>query len=38
MRSEQMQDVVIIAATRTPTGNFHGALAPLSAVELGVSQ
>lgn len=31
-----MQDVVIIAATRTPTGNFHGALAPLSAVELGV--
>jgi hypothetical protein len=36
MRSEQMQDVVIVAATRTPTGNFHGALAPLPAVELGV--
>ena len=31
-----MQDVVIVAATRTPTGNFHGALAPLPAVELGV--
>lgn len=30
-----MQDVVIVAATRTPIGNFHGALAPLSAVELG---
>lgn len=30
-----MQDVVIVAATRTPIGSFHGALAPLSAVELG---
>ncbi|HBA7618625.1 TPA: acetyl-CoA acetyltransferase, partial [Escherichia coli] len=26
-----MQDVVIVAATRTPIGCFHGALAPLSA-------
>ncbi|HCB1869932.1 TPA: acetyl-CoA acetyltransferase, partial [Citrobacter freundii] len=25
-----MQDVVIVAATRTPIGSFHGALAPLS--------
>ncbi|HCJ6372684.1 acetyl-CoA C-acetyltransferase [Citrobacter sp. RHBSTW-00671] len=30
-----MHDVVIVAATRTPIGSFHGALAPLSAVELG---
>ncbi|HGN9372945.1 TPA: acetyl-CoA C-acetyltransferase [Citrobacter pasteurii] len=30
-----MQDVVIVAATRTPIGSFHGTLAPLSAVELG---
>lgn len=30
-----MQDVVIVAATRTPIGSFHGALAPLPAVELG---
>ena len=30
-----MQDVVIVAATRTPIGSFHGALAPLCAVELG---
>ena len=30
-----MQDVVIVAATRTPIGSFRGALAPLSAVELG---
>ena len=29
-----MQDVVIVAATRTPIGSFHGALAPLSAVDL----
>lgn len=32
-----MQDVVIVAATRTPIGSFHGALAPLSAVELGTT-
>lgn len=32
-----MQDVVIVAATRTPIGSFHGALAPLSAVELGAA-
>lgn len=32
-----MQDVVIVAATRTPIGSFHGALAPLSAVELGTA-
>ncbi len=30
-----MTDVVIVAATRTPIGAFQGALAPLSAVELG---
>ncbi|HFZ8993444.1 TPA: acetyl-CoA C-acetyltransferase [Citrobacter freundii] len=30
-----MQDVVIVAATRTPIGSFQGALSPLSAVELG---
>lgn len=30
-----MQDVVIVAATRTPIGSFHGALASLPAVELG---
>ncbi len=32
-----MQDVVIVAATRTPIGSFHGALASLSAVELGAT-
>lgn len=32
-----MMDVVIVAATRTPIGSFHGALAPLSAVELGTT-
>ncbi|EII7449757.1 acetyl-CoA C-acetyltransferase [Salmonella enterica subsp. enterica serovar Newport] len=32
-----MQDVVIVAATRTPTGRFCGALAPLSAAELGAT-
>jgi acetyl-CoA C-acetyltransferase len=30
-----MQQVVIVAATRTPIGSFQGALASLSAVELG---
>lgn len=30
-----MQDVVIVAATRTPIGSFQGALASLSAVDLG---
>lgn len=30
-----MQDVVIVAATRTPIGVFQGALSSLSAVELG---
>ncbi|MFZ1872890.1 MAG: acetyl-CoA C-acetyltransferase [Chania sp.] len=32
-----MQDVVIVAATRTPVGRFQGALAPLSAVDLGTA-
>ncbi len=30
-----MQDVVIVAAARTPVGRFQGALAELTAVELG---
>jgi acetyl-CoA C-acetyltransferase len=30
-----MNDVVIVSATRTPVGKFQGALAELSAVELG---
>ncbi|MGO2437338.1 MAG: acetyl-CoA C-acetyltransferase, partial [Serratia proteamaculans] len=30
-----MQQVVIVAATRTPIGSFQGALATLSAVDLG---
>ncbi|HEI8866674.1 acetyl-CoA C-acetyltransferase [Serratia sp. AKBS12] len=30
-----MQEVVIVAATRTPIGSLHGALASLTAVELG---
>lgn len=30
-----MNDVVIVAAARTPIGSFHGALAPLTAVALG---
>jgi len=30
-----MHDAVIVAATRTPIGRFQGALASLSAVELG---
>ena len=30
-----MKEVVIVAAVRTPVGSFHGALAPLTAVELG---
>ncbi|AHG21057.1 acetyl-CoA acetyltransferase [Chania multitudinisentens RB-25] len=30
-----MQDVVIVAATRTPIGSFLGALGPLSAMDLG---
>lgn len=30
-----MNECVIVAATRTPIGRFHGALATLSAVELG---
>lgn len=32
-----MQEVVIVAATRTPTGAFLGALSPLSAVQLGTT-
>ncbi|OMQ22451.1 acetyl-CoA C-acetyltransferase [Serratia oryzae] len=32
-----MHDVVIVAATRTPVGRFQGALAPLSAVDLGTA-
>ncbi len=30
-----MKEVVIVGAARTPIGSFHGALAPLTAVELG---
>ncbi len=30
-----MQDVVIVAATRTAIGSFQGSLASVSAVELG---
>ena len=30
-----MKDVVIVSAVRTPVGKFQGALADLSAVELG---
>lgn len=30
-----MREVVIVGAVRTPIGNFNGALAPFSAVELG---
>ncbi len=32
-----MQNVVIVAATRTPIGAFQGALSSLSAVELGAT-
>lgn len=32
-----MQDVVIVAATRTPVGAFHGALSKLNAVQLGTA-
>ncbi|MHA7845198.1 acetyl-CoA C-acetyltransferase [Serratia sp. D1N4] len=32
-----MQYVAIVAATRTPVGRFQGALAPLSAVDLGTA-
>ncbi len=32
-----MQQVVIVAATRTPIGSFQGALASLSAVDLGTA-
>ncbi len=31
-----MREVVIVSAARTPIGNFGGALAPMSAVDLGV--
>ncbi|MGQ8707498.1 acetyl-CoA C-acetyltransferase [Serratia sp. TSA_198.1] len=31
----QQREVVIVAATRTPVGSFHGALASLTAVDLG---
>jgi acetyl-CoA C-acetyltransferase len=34
-REKTMQQVVIVAATRTPIGSFQGALALLSAVDLG---
>jgi acetyl-CoA C-acetyltransferase len=34
-REKTMQQVVIVAATRTPIGSFQGALASLSAVDLG---
>jgi len=29
------QEVVIVAAARTPVGSFRGSLAPLSATQLG---
>lgn len=32
-----MDDVVIVAATRTPIGAFQGALAGISAIELGIT-
>ncbi|WP_420893398.1 hypothetical protein, partial [Pseudomonas prosekii] len=32
-----MQDVVIVAATRTAIGSFQGALAGVSAVDLGAA-
>jgi acetyl-CoA C-acetyltransferase len=34
-REKTMQQVVIVAATRTPIGSFQGALGSLSAVDLG---
>jgi acetyl-CoA C-acetyltransferase len=34
-KEKTMQQVVIVAATRTPIGSFQGALATLSAVDLG---
>ncbi|GKT31768.1 hypothetical protein ADUPG1_002100, partial [Aduncisulcus paluster] len=35
-RRTLMRDVVIVSAVRTPIGSFGGALASLSAVDLGV--
>jgi acetyl-CoA C-acetyltransferase len=32
-----MQDVVIVAATRTAIGSFQGSLASVSAVDLGAA-
>jgi acetyl-CoA C-acetyltransferase len=37
MRISTMQDVVIVAATRTAVGSFQGALANVPAVELGAA-
>jgi len=37
MRNEAMQDVVIVAATRTAIGSFQGSLANVSAVDLGAA-
>src|SRR5450830_309495 len=37
MRNEAMQDVVIVAATRTAVGSFQGSLANISAVDLGAA-
>lgn len=34
-RGEEMNDVVIVAAVRTPVGKFQGALAEMTAVQLG---
>ncbi|EJL00929.1 acetyl-CoA acetyltransferase, partial [Pseudomonas chlororaphis subsp. aureofaciens 30-84] len=35
MRIRTMQDVVIVAATRTAVGSFQGSLATIPAVDLG---
>ena len=32
-----MQDVVIVAAKRTPIGTFNGSLVSVSATELGIA-
>jgi acetyl-CoA C-acetyltransferase len=37
MRIRAMQDVVIVAATRTAVGSFQGSLANISAVDLGAA-
>ncbi|RMP70538.1 hypothetical protein ALQ17_05060, partial [Pseudomonas fluorescens] len=37
MRTDSMQDVVIVAATRTAVGSFQGSLANIPAPELGAA-